>query len=497
MEKVIVLSRCSTVYQDVTQQTDSIMKQVHLDGYNDDQVIVIENNESGSRLSIEEREGLNEMFSLIDNDVEKSIKSVYCFEISRIGRKPDIVFKVRDFLLNHGVNLVCVKPYFKMLDEDGKISESSSIMFGLFAVMAESETRTRVERTMRGKRKLKAEKKWAGGWIRFGYSVGPDKKYILNDDAETVKEIFDMYLTGLSVQSITKELIDRGKLNYDRLKIGSIFVGNVLKCKEYYNEEIYPKIIEKSVFDKVQQLKSSKKSLPKTFHKHIYYCESIIRDYKTGQMMIGQARGACYRNKEFKIQISINLIDSIAWTLAKMNKVADNSFDRKNVLKKLVDEIAILEDKIKVAEDKITKFDKQRDMIEIRLIKGKISEEVADSLEKEIEADREKMKYNLGSLEAELRLKNKDYWKFTNKDNNIVEELDNIVDDNLRHKIIHEEIKEIKVERIDDCNVKLYVMYMFDNSYVIYDLETRRRKVYLCGEEIKVDYLNRFLKKNK
>ena len=47
VEKVIVLSRCSTVYQDVTQQTDSIMKQVHLDGYGDDQVIVIENNESG------------------------------------------------------------------------------------------------------------------------------------------------------------------------------------------------------------------------------------------------------------------------------------------------------------------------------------------------------------------------------------------------------------------------------------------------------------------
>lgn len=95
MEKVIVLSRCSTVYQDVTQQTDSIMKQVHTDGYNDDQVIIIENNESGSKLSIEEREGLNEMFSLIESDLKKEIKSVYCFEISRIGRKPDIVFKVR------------------------------------------------------------------------------------------------------------------------------------------------------------------------------------------------------------------------------------------------------------------------------------------------------------------------------------------------------------------------------------------------------------------
>lgn len=495
VEKVIVLSRCSTVYQDVTQQTDSIMKQVHLDGYGDDQVIVIENNESGSKLSIEEREGLNEMFSLIENDTSKEIKSVYCFEISRIGRKPDIVFKVRDFLISHGVNLVCVKPYFKMLDEDGKISESSSIMFGLFAVMAESETRTRVERTMRGKRKLKAEKKWAGGWIRFGYSVGEDKRFILNDDAETVREIFDMYIGGLSVQSIAKELMERGLIKHDRLSIASSFVSKILKSECYFDDKLYPKIIDKVTFDKVQKIKGVRLTKSKTYHKHCYYCESIIRDYKTGYMLVGQALGACYRNKEFKIQISINLIDSIAWTLAKMNKVADNSFDRKNVLKKLVDEIAILEDKIKVAEDKIKKFDKQRDMIEIRLIKGKISEETADSLEKEIEDDTEKIKCNLGSLETELRLKNKDYWKFTNKDNNIVEELDNIVDDNLRYKIIHEEIKEIKVERIDDSNAKLHVMYMFDNSYVIYDLETRKRKVYLCGEEIKVDYLKRFEKK--
>lgn len=289
--------------------------------------------------------------------------------------------------------------------------------------------------------------------------------------------------------------MERGLIKHDRLYMASSFVSKILKSECYFDDKLYPKIIDKVTFDKVQKIKGTRLTKSKTYHKHCYYCESIIRDWKTGYMLVGQARGACYRNKEFKIQISINLIDSIAWTLAKMNKVADNSFDRKNVLKKLVDEIGILEDKIKVAEDKIKKFDKQRDMIEIRLIKGKISEETADSLEKEIEADTEKIKYNLGSLETELRLKNKDYWKFTNKDNNIVEELDNIDDDNLRYKIIHEEIKEIKVERIDDSNAKLHVMYMFDDSYVIYDLETRKRKVYLCGEEIKVDYLKRFEKK--
>lgn len=492
MEKVIVLSRCSTVYQDVTQQTDSIMKQVHADGYNDDQVIIIENNESGSKLAIEEREGLNEMFSLIENDENRQIKSVYCFEISRIGRKPDIVFKVRDFLLNHNINLVCVKPYFKMLDEDGKISESSSIMFGLFAVMAESETRTRVERTIRGKRKLKAEKKWTGGWIRFGYSVGPDKRFIPNDDADTVREIFDMYLTGLSVQSITEELIERGKLNYDRVKVGSIFVGRVLNCKDYYNEVLYPKIIEKSVFDKCQQIKAGKKCLPKTFHKHVYYCSSIIRDYKTGQMMIGYAHNACYRNNELKVQISVNLIDSMIWTLAQHNKIIESKRDKSPLLKKLVDDISVLEDKIKTAEDKISKFSKQRDMIEIRLIKGKISEKAAECLEKEIEDDTERIKHVLESLTTELRLKNHEFSSFTNKDDNLVGELSDISDDTVRYNIIHEEIKMIKVERLGYSSVKLYVMYRFHEEWTVYDIDTKRKKLYLCGEEIKYNYQRRF-----
>lgn len=492
MEKVIVLSRCSTVYQDVTQQTDSIMKQVHLDGYNDDQVIIIENNESGSKLSIEEREGLNEMFSLIENDYQKEIKSVYCFEISRIGRKPDIVFKVRDFLLNHNVNLVCVKPYFKMLDEDEKISESSSIMFGLFVVMAESETRTRVERTMRGKLKLKAEKKWAGGWIRFGYSVGPDKSFILNDDAETVREIFDMYLTGLSIQSITRELIDRGKLNYDRLKIGAIFVGNVLRCEDYYNEKLYPKIIEKSVFDKCQQIKAGKKCLPKTFHKHVYYCSRIIRDFKTGQMMIGNAHDACYRNKEFKIQISINLVDSMIWSLAQHNRLIESKRDKSSMLKKIVDDISVLESKISTAEDKIARFSKQRDMIEIRLIRGKISEKAAELLEKEIEDDMERIKHVLEGLTTELRLKNHEFSSFTNKDDNLFEELSEIKDDTVRYNIIHEEIKMIKVERLSTSSVKLHVLYRFHEKYTVYNIDTKKKKLFLNGIEIIYDYFRRY-----
>ena len=208
--------------------------------------------------------------------------------------------------------------------------------------------------------------------------------------------------------------------------------------------------------------------------------------------MIGKAHDACYRNEEVKVQISVNLIDSMIWALAQHNKIIESKRDKSSLLKKLVDEIAILEDKIKTAKDKISRFSKQRDMIEIRLIKGKISEKAAECLEKEIEDDTERIKHVLESLTTELRLKNHEFSSFTNKDDNLFEELSDISDDTVRYNIIHEEIKMIKVERLGYSSVKLYVMYRFHEEWTVYDIDTKRKKLYLNGIEIIYNYQKRF-----
>ena len=46
MKKVIVLSRVSTSHQDLTQQTEEILREVHKDGYTDPNIIIIEDVES-------------------------------------------------------------------------------------------------------------------------------------------------------------------------------------------------------------------------------------------------------------------------------------------------------------------------------------------------------------------------------------------------------------------------------------------------------------------
>ena len=103
MSKIIVLSRCSTPYQDLSQQTDAIMKQVYADGYTDNDVILIEDLESGYKLKYEEREGITKLIDTINN--VSDVKCVYCYEISRIARRPDVFYKVREILIDKKIQL--------------------------------------------------------------------------------------------------------------------------------------------------------------------------------------------------------------------------------------------------------------------------------------------------------------------------------------------------------------------------------------------------------
>jgi folylpolyglutamate synthase/dihydropteroate synthase len=55
MGKAIVLSRVSTSHQDLSQQTEEVLREAHKDGYSDRNIIIIENVESAIKLSEEER----------------------------------------------------------------------------------------------------------------------------------------------------------------------------------------------------------------------------------------------------------------------------------------------------------------------------------------------------------------------------------------------------------------------------------------------------------
>ena len=178
MKRVIVLSRVSTSGQDLTQQTDEVLREVYKDGYTDKNIIIIEDTESAIKLSEEERHGLNKMKDHINN--HKSIECVYIYELSRLSRRQLVLFSIRDFLVERKIQLICLKPYFRLLELNGEMSQTGSLMFSLFSSLSESEMMLKQERMMRGRRRNKELGKSIGGRKPFGYDVDKDKRYIID-----------------------------------------------------------------------------------------------------------------------------------------------------------------------------------------------------------------------------------------------------------------------------------------------------------------------------
>ena len=164
--KCCLFSRVSTPGQDLEQQTDYIKQEAFKFGYKEDDFIIIEQKESAVKLDELERKGIQQLKEKIESE---NIECVIIYEISRLSRRPKVLYSVRDYLIERGIQLICIKPYMRLLDDEGKMSQTASILFSLFGSLAESEAMISKERMLRGKIAKREIGKYIGGNILFGY----------------------------------------------------------------------------------------------------------------------------------------------------------------------------------------------------------------------------------------------------------------------------------------------------------------------------------------
>ena len=235
MKKAIVLSRVSTSGQDLTQQTDEVLREVYKDGYTDKNIIIIEDTESAIKLSEEERHGLNKMKDHINKNPK--IECVYIYELSRLSRRQLVLFSIRDFLVERKIQLICLKPYFRLLEFNGEMSQTGSLMFSLFSSLSESEMMLKKERMMRGRRRNKELGRSVGGRPPFGYDVDKEKRYIINrSESVIISRIFNDYgYNNKSMKDIAIELKEEGyfpnyQINTMRLRVHNILNNKIYIC---------------------------------------------------------------------------------------------------------------------------------------------------------------------------------------------------------------------------------------------------------------------------
>ncbi|MDR0493903.1 MAG: recombinase family protein [Nitrososphaerota archaeon] len=153
-----------------------------------------------SGTSVEKRAGFQRMVVDAEN---KKFDLLLTKEISRFARNTlDSIFYTRK-LKGLGVGVVFMNDNINTLDADAELRLT------IMSSIAQEESRKMSERIKWGQKRC-MEKGFAFGACPLGYNLKNGKLTINEDEAKIVRLIFELYLSGLGVQLVSKELENRG-----------------------------------------------------------------------------------------------------------------------------------------------------------------------------------------------------------------------------------------------------------------------------------------------
>ena len=464
--KCCILARVSTELQSLDSQINKLVDEAHRMGYTDNDITIISGKESGVKLDIEERQTIQQMKECIETG---QYNMLLIWEVSRLARRPKVLYEVREYLIERHVNLRCMTPAFTMLKEDGTIDPTASIVFALFGTMAEEEARLSKERMLRGRLAKRDQLKYIGGNVMFGYTWDKetDKIYINEDERDTVVEIFERYATGESKRQIAKDLVDRGLLRYDDYTTACVMLGKMLRRPEYAGIKDktydYPAIISQELYYKVRQ-KADSNNKYRMRIQGLYFLQGLIHWKRNGMLMSPYKLGVQYRgwddNTNSGTMINMNYIESLVWHFVVQYKKRISGPEKVKTVKSLIDEMMHNTQKQQKAIEDYKSIERTIERINERVVKGKMSDSQGDRL---IEEQETRLK-ELDNMMLEYSEKNKKLQKHLSNIENNIDDYDNL-DDTQKNRIIRECIRKVDIEKDGIKSTgKIIEIYMIDDT---------------------------------
>ena len=496
--KCILLVRVSSYVQNYEAQMEDLIHYAEKLGYLKENQIIIANKESATKLTDEEREGLTDMFRLLDEDTEKQINAVFVWEVSRIGRQGETLDNVKNYLIKRHTQLYIYKPTIQLLDADGNVNFIAKIVFELLATMAQQENFLKTERTMRTRRENVKNGKVSSGSVLLGYTTDKDGYVMIDEEggtADIIRTIYNEYWKGeKSVIQIYDNLQKYGKLPHQDVKPKKRdYINMILSNPSYCGRQRegvviksgknkgqisgssstkYPAIITEETWDMVAEKRRSRKA-EKNATKHIFFGKGIV-DFFEGERherMIGKSCTATYYADNIGVAVSANLIDSILWEEAKHAKMVSMDREGKEHKEQLERHLKEVADKIATSERIIIDYNKKIDKTNELYVNERLSKEAYEkkwntlnhSL-KEEERWLETYKEQRVSLVSQLEAINRN-------EKTIVSENDiNVISttDEAKAEIIREMVKKVEVRKKDNITtIALHNQYgKFSNTYI-------------------------------
>ena len=203
--KVYIYTRVSTSMQvegfSLDAQKDKLKKYADYMNY---EIVGSYQDAGKSGKSIEGRIEFQRMMEDISTGKD-GVSYVLVFKLSRFGRNAADVLGSLQLMQDYGVNLISVEDWIDSSKDAGKL------MISVLSAVAEIERENILVQTMEGRKQKAREGKWNGGFAPYGYKLENGELKIVEEEAEAVRMIFDLYVnTQMGSNGIAKYLEQQG-----------------------------------------------------------------------------------------------------------------------------------------------------------------------------------------------------------------------------------------------------------------------------------------------
>jgi len=182
--------------------------------------------------------------NLLDDIESKKFNILLFYKIDRLSRNLKDLLYMLDDLKNKGINFTSVT---EQIDTTTAMGTAFFQMIGVFAELERGMVKERVE--------LAFDKKVKEGEALHRAPMGytyRNKKLVVNDeDAEKVKEIFNMWASGVHYKEISEKFKLPVSTLYEIIK-NPIYIGKIRYREQLYKAAHQP-IIDEELFNKVNK----------------------------------------------------------------------------------------------------------------------------------------------------------------------------------------------------------------------------------------------------